>query len=626
MAQRAFKRGQTQVMYRHLPESVFEHDDYGICRVTAVRQDRAQVNEEALFDALYDSISLWGEDFAAGFADPRDAHARKRYAVGTPQEVAFVPFPTLLECTRCGNVYRATDLESSRARPGLCPSQGCTGRLVQIRYVQAHNCGRMEELHFNPRRMRCKAHPNAPLRFHNPGRVALARWKCAECGADVQRLRMTPCRCSYSGSLGPDAPRHERFMKVFSVTDPALFLMHTTTFVNFPSDDERLLSTAEGAYALLLARDWGMLDEPVKSVLQRVTSSADAEEEAISEKLLERLRELSPDDPLVVEHEARRRESRGGGALARLKGFLGPIVPANDAPPPRKLVEHVAITDALSHITSSDVQTWMRERGDEGGAARIEQAVDFGRAELGIQDVTVVRDFPIALMSSGYTRVLRDPQRSILNAFPPDEAGKTPLYVLATETEGIQVRLSPRRVVAWLRSNGLVPGGDATTSIEHSWAELFGRVPELWTREAATATLASRAVVTLVHTMSHVLLRHVEWSGFAPSSIGEYLMPGSLSFVLYSNRYARNAIGGLTTLFEQRLLEWMIDVRQGAKDCIYDPICTDEGGSCVGCLHREYNCDLFNRSLSRASLYGGPTPTLADQPSLEFKTGYWQQR
>ena len=53
MANRGFSRGQTQVLFRHLPEAIFEHDDYGLCKVTQVALGDAEVNRDALFDAMF---------------------------------------------------------------------------------------------------------------------------------------------------------------------------------------------------------------------------------------------------------------------------------------------------------------------------------------------------------------------------------------------------------------------------------------------------------------------------------------------------------------------------------------------------------------------------------------------
>jgi hypothetical protein len=124
--------------------------------------------------------------------------------------------------------------------------------------------------------------------------------------------------------------------------------------------------------------------------------------------------------------------------------------------------------------------------------------------------------------------------------------------------------------------------------------------------------------------MSHVFLRRIEWSGFAPSSVGEYLIPGTLSFILYANRYAETKIGGLTTLFEQRLNTWLWDAVQSGHECVYDPICSDDGGSCAGCTHREHNCVSFNRELSRATVFGGPTPQLSALEGMSIREAYWQ--
>jgi hypothetical protein len=138
-------------------------------------------------------------------------------------------------------------------------------------------------------------------------------------------------------------------------------------------------------------------------------------------------------------------------------------------------------------------------------------------------------------------------------------------------------------------------------------------------------TPAAAYVEMLVHTMSHVLLDKIEWSGFASSSIGEYLMPDTLSFVIYANRYAEAKIGGLTTLFEQRLPLWLLDAAQSGRACVYDPLCSEDGGSCAGCLHREHNCPFFNARLSRAVLYGGKMPEDEQGRQSTIRHGYWRE-
>jgi hypothetical protein len=329
--------------------------------------------------------------------------------------------------------------------------------------------------------------------------------------------------------------------------------------------------------------------------------------------LVNALRQVNPDHPLILEWQRRQEQPHsqpGEAEIQRVRSLLGITTPLTNLTIPRQLIEHIAVLDTLQTTSIEGVHGWMQELGDEDGARRLLQAELYARESLGIGKMQIIADFPIALCAVGYTRITRDPARSILSPFETsDPQGRIPLYVVATKTEGIYIQLDPLRVVQWLINNAWSQG-PSPLHVDEAWAWLYRNVPGLWENRWQNNYNDTLAIVirTLLHTISHVLLRHVEWSGFNQSSVGEYLLPGALAFVLYANRYAETKIGGLTTLFEQRLDVWLEDSAQNGRDCIYDPFCTDEGGTCVGCLHREFNCPQFNRELSRAVLYGGPTP------------------
>ena len=612
----AFTRGQTQVLYNFLPGAVFEHDRYGFCLVTGVELQEKPVNQEALFNAVSDLLFQWpDESYRMGFPDPRQPTNRRFYVAGAPSTVRFEPFPTLLECRRCERVFRLRDLTRLKnATPRHCPA--CKGTLGQLRYIQAHNCGRIEELHYPA----CPKHGSQFLTFLDTGRVRSARWKCGACGnAEVGRLRMTPCTCQYSRSLGnqPGA-RYERGLKTLALTDSALFLPHLVPFINFDEEQERGFYEDPEILALVLARIWNVLEDTLPETIRerrnRSTATATtADSDDTANALARELEKLQPNHPVVLQWRMKKAQQAvppGAEAINRIAQLLGANAPSANSHVPRQLIEHVAVLDTLQTASVEETAKDLESIRDQDGAERLRSARDFAARELGIENLRIVSDFPIALCAVGYTRITRDPKRCVLTPFESvDGEGRRALYAVVSETEGIYFQLDPRRVVAWLSDNGWIQGA-APASVEAAWAWLFQRVPGLfqsrWDPEYSEHLAV--AVRTLLHTISHVLLRHIEWSGFSQNSVGEYLMPGALAGILYANRYADTKIGGLTTLFEYQLGIWLDDSAQRGRECVYDPFCTDEGGTCVGCLHREYNCPQFNRELSRAVLFGGPTP------------------
>lgn len=632
----AFTRGQTQVLYQFLPGAVFEHDQYGFCRISGVELQEKPVNQDAIFNALADLLFQWPEDaFRPGFPDPRVQNNRRLYVTGTPTTVRFQPFPTLLECRRCRRVHRLGDLtRRPNAQPRQCPE--CSGILGQLRYVQAHNCGRMEELYY-PQNA-CPRHASRFLMFLDTGRVRSARWRCGACGdAEVGRLRMTPCTCQYSRSLGnQQGSIYERGLKTLALTDSALFLPHVVPFINFNEEQERVFYQDPETYNLILARTWGVLAEDLPTTIRernkRLGTSSDAsEDEGRADDLARALEAVDPNNPLVLkwkQSKARRAVIPGQEAIERVRALLGPRAPAPNSPTPRQLVEHLAILDTLRTTSIDEAAADLTSIGDAPGANDLRSARELALRDLGIGELKIVSDFPIALCAVGYTRITRDPGRSILTPFETsDSAGRVPLYIVSSETEGIYFQLDPSRAVRWLIENRWVQS-PVPDSNESAWAWFYTHVPGLFENRWQPNFNEHLAVAlrTLLHTMSHVLLRHVEWSGFSQNSVGEYLIPGALAGILYANRYAETKIGGLTTLFEHQLGVWLDDSAQSGRQCVYDPFCTDEGGTCVGCLHREYNCPQFNRELSRAVLYGGPTPPPELGGALGVQTierGFW---
>ncbi|MGC1296971.1 MAG: hypothetical protein WA869_18220 [Alloacidobacterium sp.] len=434
---------------------------------------------------------------------------------------------------------------------------------------------------------------------------------------------MTPCKCVYNDALEGDGRTSEKYLRVVPTGDPSLFIPLTASFVNFPDETVSAIKKADDGAALVLGRIWGLVPDPLDELLREREEAKVAANDDKSAEYVEVIRATAPNHPLVQEYDKKRGKQKGHEAIGMITGLLGARGCAVGDVARRWAIEHVTLLDHTTLTTVSDVAAMLRRRGDVIGAADIEEAQEKANALMGIRSMRVINDFPLTLAAFGYTRLSRDPSRAVLNPFPANDRGKFPVYAISSETEALWFELDPIAVVRWLNANGLT--SERATTLEDAWANLYASVPGLRQSptEPAYQDAAAVAVRTLLHTVSHVFLRRIEWSGFSPSSVGEYLIPGSLSFILYANRHAEAKIGGLTTLFEQRLSTWLWDAAQSGRECVYDPICTDDGGSCAGCTHREHNCIAFNRELSRSTLYGGSVPLPSGLCGLEISAGYW---
>lgn len=140
-------------------------------------------------------------------------------------------------------------------------------------------------------------------------------------------------------------------------------------------------------------------------------------------------------------------------------------------------------------------------------------------------------------------------------------------------------------------------------------------------REIPSRNPEEGAPFNLLHSISHALMltarRH---TGYDSKSIQEYMIPTDLSVILYVSSVQNYTAGGLLTLFQHYLQAWFDDASMFAFNCAFDPVCTDIGNSCSGCIQIEIGCETFNQGLSRAYIHGGPANR---ECSLTIREGFW---
>ena len=237
--------------------------------------------------------------------------------------------------------------------------------------------------------------------------------------------------------------------------------------------------------------------------------------------------------------------------------------------------------------------------------------------KLGLADLGLIREFDLCKFSFGYSRmestpILRDkrgmdmPVR--LNMFPPvkhNNSMKYPVYVVQQGNEALYVRLKVDVVLKWLQSLNC-PDMFSLNSGEKIGAGILGaaqpmgpfldRLPETETPPIYFY------IYTLLHSYSHLLMKHLsEYSGLDLGSLGEYIFPADLAFVVYRNGTTMD-LGNLSAMWRNSgtaMLMAMLGPK--ATQCGTGSLCTHRGGSCPDCVMMpETTCIAGNKLLSRS--------------------------
>ena len=155
----------------------------------------------------------------------------------------------------------------------------------------------------------------------------------------------------------------------------------------------------------------------------------------------------------------------------------------------------------------------------------------------------------------------------------------------------------------------------------------FGRFLEDY-RERAARTPTPRSLPNYIVSSSSYMAHHfahavVEYSGLEHGSIGEYLFPADLAFLVY-RRGMTPDLGNLSAMWRNHgltVLEQLLSDR--ALKCDGGSLCDQRGGACPACIMApEVACIASNNLLSRAALNGGAPPGWdADRSEL---TGYFR--
>jgi hypothetical protein len=248
------------------------------------------------------------------------------------------------------------------------------------------------------------------------------------------------------------------------------------------------------------------------------------------------------------------------------------------------------------------------------------------QARYGVLSASHIPNLKVVLSTVGFTRERGSPLDGLepgeipvtLNGFEEqcDESlrGKTAIYAMSASTEAILVRLDPRAVLRWCVDGAgwAAPAPEVLTNPVAARAHLLTQSAALRAAPGDVRSAmkerhpAEAAPFELLHTVSHCLLQTARrHSGYDSRSLMEYLLPIDLAVLLYVSSVQNYTSGGLLSLFKHAMPAWFADASLYAFTCAFDPLCSDRGGSCSGCVELPLACETFNHGLSRALIHGG---------------------
>ncbi|MDT3438737.1 Zn-binding domain-containing protein [Pseudofrankia sp. BMG5.37] len=590
------ERSRVTVEYSHLPGQVFEHEAAGIfCETRAVTGGSPNdLRIAPVLEALEHTLEIWRAQggVATGFPSPVTDY-EDEFRLVEPRSVEFDVFPTWLFCSNraCGHLIRAQRVEEIPERR-TC-KQCRTGVYQQMRYFTVHSCGARADLRIPS----CPEHSSGPVAFEDSRSFRTAGFRCLTCRRPLE-ITFRRCNCGMTWR-GPGASAADAVRRPVTVRDSQAYFGHHLTLVSVGGTRltaalaaPRGVHYALGHYLGAVTDLAGLADE----ASGRRPKTGQAGQEA-----LQRLRDLQPDLPPDILDQLSAAVNANRGDTPALEATENALTADtfHTARSDRRLMERAFLYAEHAVDDLASISDRLQADGHPTLASRVKDGLTAAR-DQGLARVSVVRDFPIALIGYGYTREHNQPTRAQLKPLPHYEGDRLPLVAVEARTEGLLIELDPLILWHWCAANGWAapPPPNAGDPLARAWL--------LDTTCARDPGEAAQAIRRATHAYSHLLMHALAaHSSYSSNSVSEYLMERQASTLIYVAKYTSFNLGGLATLAEQHLRRWLESAASAAWTCVHDPICLSERGGCHKCLAVAFGCESFNRGLDRGYLVGG---------------------
>jgi len=621
------ERGIAQVLYNFGPGNLFDYSGKGVTmRVTRWETEEVTGVDQA---RIAEIVSGRVTGFRNSEAPPWNRLSELDVELFSPVVVHGEVFPTRAVCGECGSFVGRDTPKGMTYTNGRCERSGCGGSLSQLDLVLNHECGHLSQINANP----CEAHGYEDVRLNRGSADDLTSWSF-ECGVCGSRTGTLAGHCSGCGDFIP-VPT--------ALSAGSIYYPQTVDVVDIPivgsSQDE--IAFGEPWARVLMAAHLGDLDLAADGVtLEGVATNDD---DMTGDDLAAAREEYGLQDTDISDEQIRQMLSSSGPGLQsvvdRNKDEVAPAGAAVDRAPvafsilQQELFTFLrsthgyegdpgAIADEERHPNPRPIDSYLDDPEflDEHPQARHYREK---MRKVHIADAWVVGQFPLLNLLFGFTRGTPVASQTDLRQFehPKGKASVLPVYADRSPSEALILEIDRAAVVRWLIANGhldadVAPPMDDERELKRWFLENVDVTQTQNPFDSIDDDL-TRAVYTLLHTMSHALIMTAsDQCGLSTDSISELILASVPAIVIYAKSMEHFALGGMFTLFKTRMHPWIDHAIEQSRRCIYDPACRNDkrGAACHACLHlSEFSCEHFNGELDRRVLLA----------SEDGQTGFW---
>lgn len=592
-------RGKTQILYNYLPGRVF---DYGnttaFAKIRSVSGERFDlINKQVMLYKIKQQARAWNESDRPGLED-RVFDDKDQFAIIDPKEVKADLYPLVFWCENSNCNHLVDYSKQGAPKNNVCPV--CKRKsLVQFRFIKVHQCGHLEEI--KPLKCnKCKSDKFISVRgLLQFERFQDFQWICKKCNNELSFYSGNCPSCNWS-----EEKKGTKKLEVVLFRANRQYYVHSATLINIPKKTFDTLLDSDHWHIIVAAKYLqvpAIKDISLKDISANIGTSEKLQNKIGMNDSLELIRKVKSGELTLeeMEEQVKKISEKPEPSIEKYKEELVKM----------SGVEESYWRDTRFSILDSIIP------GEIGNIASLRANPHREREHsvinsLGLYDIQLLENFPIVTASFGYSRLSAKSEEAWLRTFDSEgeHKGKVPIYTDTVEADALYFQLDYLRVIRWLRANGMNPelpvGSNEIASAKAYFVKTFKDV--ITYRTIADSQREARFVFSLLHTISHLAIRRAELlCGLERTSISEYLVPSTLSIALYCNHRFGAAIGALTSLFDQALLEWLEQIYD-KRNCVYDPVCGTKMGNCHACTHLpETSCRHFNLNLGRIYLFGG---------------------